>query len=118
MSVNLGTEAMNAAARLRHDPDFIVVRKGLALFAGRSINMAIGAVPEMRVEATAYARALRDLWVALESAALQVPQTSMPLSLEHLLPPPPLAPAPAEDDDILGMNSLAGGKPVAKKTGR
>lgn len=72
MSLNLGTPTVQAAAALRPDPHFEQVRAGLAEVVQARVNAALDAPVEQRVEATAYARAIRDVWVALEAATLGV----------------------------------------------
>lgn len=69
MSINLGHEGLQAARALRMDPQFAVLRAAIGEFAWKKIEAALDAPPELRVETTAYARALRDLYVAIEAGA-------------------------------------------------
>lgn len=78
MSLNLGDAATRAARTLCFNEGFTALRAGLGDLAQTKVNEAISSHPESRLEATAYARALRDVWVALEAAALGVRQQQVP----------------------------------------
>ena len=79
MSINLGHEGLQAARALRMDPQFAVLRAAIGEFAWKKIEAALDAPPELRVEATAYARALRDLYVAIEAGATDQMQRNIKL---------------------------------------
>lgn len=79
MSLNLGNATMAACAALRTDASFAALRAGLADVAHQKIHAALDVPPEQRVEATSYARALRDVWLAIEAATLTVPQRQVAL---------------------------------------
>jgi hypothetical protein len=68
MSVNLGNEALQGIGALRGDGNFTAFRNGLEEFAAARIHAALETAPDMRVEATAYARAIRDISIAIEAA--------------------------------------------------
>lgn len=72
MSLNLGNEVMSAAQALRGDTNFAALRAAMVSVVHDKINGALESAPEHRVEATAYARALRDMWLALEAATQSV----------------------------------------------
>lgn len=72
MSLNLGNDVSEAALALRADPHFAALRAGMAKVVNDKISQALDSPVEQRVEATAYARALRDVWVALEAGAQNV----------------------------------------------
>ena len=113
MSINLGNETMAAARALRFNEPFAALRLGLGQFAHKKMSTALDSAVDLRIEATAYARALRDVWVALESATLEIPQNGVerpqvpPLPDPHGRggpgfppagsPPVPLTPGPLAD---------------------
>lgn len=72
MSLNIGTPAVKAAETLRGNPDWAAIRASLGELTRSRMNAALEAPPEQRVDATGYARALRDLYVAFESATTGV----------------------------------------------
>lgn len=68
MSLNLGNEAVSALAELRGNPHFDTFRSALGQRVYDLINESVDAPIEQRVEKTSYARAVRDVWIAFESA--------------------------------------------------
>lgn len=77
MSLNLGNEGLKAAAELRASPHFAALLGALEARAYEMMTRALESDSAGRVDATAYARALRDLWIALESGATGVPQRAV-----------------------------------------
>jgi hypothetical protein len=69
VSLNLGTDAINACMNLSNSADFILFRDGLLERARDHMNQALDIEPTKRDDAIGYARALRDLWIAIEAAA-------------------------------------------------
>lgn len=74
MGLNLGTACLAAARALRTDPNWAIIREQLGVAALDRMNAGLDSAPELRVEATAYARALRDLWLAFEAGTLEIHQ--------------------------------------------
>jgi hypothetical protein len=72
MSINFGQAAHEAAARLRVNPDFKLILEGIHEHARKRANEAIDVAHEFQASACGYARALRDVYVALEAAAQQI----------------------------------------------
>lgn len=66
--MNLGSVATDAALRLKNNPDWIAFKAGLEATAGALMNASLASPPEARLDATAYARAVRDVWIAVEAA--------------------------------------------------
>lgn len=77
MSLNLGNEAI-AAARMLHlsseQAAFQAVRDAILEQARKSMTTALECEHTSRSDAIGYARAFRDLYVALEAAATDVNQ--------------------------------------------
>lgn len=73
MSINLGNEAIEAARTLRPNPQWKAVLEGLHKQVVARMNAALEAAPEHRHDATGYARGLRDLWLAFETATTGEP---------------------------------------------
>lgn len=69
MSLNLGNDAINACANLANAGDFVMFRDGLLERVRDLTNQALDTEPSKRDDAIGYARALRDLWMAIEAAA-------------------------------------------------
>lgn len=68
MSINLGNEGIAAVKELRGSAHFQGVRDALHKQFIRSMHAALEAETTVRNDAVGYARALRDLWIAFESA--------------------------------------------------
>lgn len=68
MSINLGNEGIAAARELRTSTPWAAIRDALHKQVVGKMNAAIECDPALRGDAGGYARALRDLWVAFESA--------------------------------------------------
>lgn len=66
MSLNLGTEGVNACANLGNSSDFVAFRAALLEVARVQMNQALDLATENSI---GYARAVRDLWLAVEAAA-------------------------------------------------
>jgi hypothetical protein len=83
--MNLGNPVTEPARRLKDNKDWEELRAGLSDYASSAMNSALSAPPEMRVDATAYARAVRDVWVSLEAATAGVNpnQVKKPGSPKH-----------------------------------
>jgi hypothetical protein len=73
MNITLNNDVTAAAKALRGNPDWEKFRKGLGDVSDSMTDKAIGSDPALRIESTAFARALRDLWVQLEAATNDVP---------------------------------------------
>jgi hypothetical protein len=72
MSINLGTAACEAMARLRTHADWKIIRDAIHEHARKSANTAIEVEHTFQAAACGYARAMRDLFVAIEAATDQV----------------------------------------------
>jgi hypothetical protein len=87
MSLNIGTDAVEAARQL-HQSDakalFETVRRGIYDQARDKMNHALECEHHTRADAIGYARAMRDIYLALEGAATGVRPTHVekPSSLE------------------------------------
>jgi hypothetical protein len=77
MSINIGTPAVEACRRLAGSEDFAAVREGLYEELRRRMNTALECAPELRIDATSYARALRDVYVAFDSATTGKPYNTV-----------------------------------------
>lgn len=78
MSLNLGTEGVNACANLGQQGDFVAFRLALLEQVRTQMNQALDIEPARRDDAIGYARALRDLWLALEAAATRQKINAVP----------------------------------------
>lgn len=76
MSLNLGTEALEAAKQLHQASGtkalFEAIRHGIHDQVRDKMNFALSCEHEARADAIGYARALRDVFMALEAGALGV----------------------------------------------
>jgi hypothetical protein len=68
VSVNVGTEAVTAIQELRGNPHFARLVAALEVFTVTRMLAAQETAPELRVDATAYARGFYHLWQAMQSA--------------------------------------------------
>lgn len=66
MSLNLGPPAFDAIQTIKHTREWQIIREGLQMAFEQAVHRSIEAPPEIRLDATGYARALRDIVVALE----------------------------------------------------
>lgn len=66
--MNLGNDCVQAAARLRGNPDWRILLDGLAAQIGIKMETALASEPALAATANAYTRGLYDTWVALEAA--------------------------------------------------
>jgi hypothetical protein len=73
MSLNLGGAAVEAMRQLGNNPDWKHVREGVLEQSRMKMNTALELAGHGRDDACGYARALRDLYIAFESATLGVP---------------------------------------------
>lgn len=69
MSLNPNNELVDAVKALHGNPDFAALREQLGVLASALTHRALEAPPEFRVDATAYARGVVDVWVMVEAAA-------------------------------------------------
>ncbi|HEY1491979.1 MAG TPA: hypothetical protein VGF35_05090 [Steroidobacteraceae bacterium] len=68
MSVNIGTDGVQAVQELRGNREFERLLDALEIVAGKFHLSAIDSPPEFRVDQTAYARGMIELWQALRAA--------------------------------------------------
>jgi hypothetical protein len=64
----MGTEAVNAAIELRNNREFERFINALGVLTQTRVLSAINTQIENRVDATAYARGMYDLWEAMHGA--------------------------------------------------
>lgn len=69
MSLNLGNEAIGACLNLANNGDFAMFRASLMEKVREQMNAALDCEAGKRDDAIGYARALRDLWLAIDAAA-------------------------------------------------
>lgn len=74
MSLNIQNKGVEAARALQGSPDWAQLREAVRDLAREKTNASLDAPPELQASACGYARALRDLYIAFESATLTVPQ--------------------------------------------
>jgi hypothetical protein len=72
--LNLQNDGIAAIRDLRMNPAWPVLMKVMATQSREHANRALDAPPELQASACGYARAVRDMYVALESATTDVPQ--------------------------------------------
>ena len=68
MSLNIGTGGVNACQSLRGNPDWSAVREALRALVTQKMNLALDAPQDKLADHVGYTRALRDIYVAFESA--------------------------------------------------
>lgn len=73
MALNIGTPAVEAARELRGSPQFDTIMESLRKLTVDNMNRALESAPEHRADQVGYARGLRDVLVALESATTGIP---------------------------------------------
>ena len=78
MSLNLGSQGVNACANLGNQGDFVALRLALLEQVRTQMNQALDIEAARRDDAIGYARALRDLWIALEAGATGQKINSIP----------------------------------------
>jgi len=66
MSLSLGQNAYDAIQALKNNRDWQIFREALHATIEKQIHVALEVDPEKRLDATGYARALRDIDVALQ----------------------------------------------------
>lgn len=72
--MNLGTKGCEAARALSTSEQFVTIVQAIKDQANSAANSALDASHDQQSRQCGYARALRDLYVALESARAGVPQ--------------------------------------------
>jgi hypothetical protein len=72
VSINIGTEAVSAVVELRGSRDFERLTTALGVLTQTRMLGALNSPVDHRMDATAYARGMYDLWEALEAARLGV----------------------------------------------
>ncbi len=72
MSINIGSEAVNAVIELRGSRDFERLIVALGVLTQTRMIGAMNSPVDHRMDATAYARGMFDLWEAMEAARLGV----------------------------------------------
>lgn len=78
MSINLQNDGIGAITELRANPHFAAFRAALERTFILKMHTALDcAEPANRGDAVGYARALRDLHIAIESAATGVPHVQV-----------------------------------------
>lgn len=77
MSINIGSEMMGAIVELRGNRDFEVLLDALANFVQKVEDNALAAPVEQRVDHTAYARGMLDIWEGFRAAYLGVNPTKV-----------------------------------------
>lgn len=85
MQLNIGTAGTDACRSLANSSDWKSLREALLERVQHYANAALECAPEYRVDNTAYARALRDIWTAFESATTGVPiqRVDRPVTGKH-----------------------------------
>lgn len=83
MSINIGQAATDAVLALRGNEHFMTVLNHLHRVASEKLHESLLSGTETRVDATAYARGISDVWRALEVAYTgqhisQVPKPRIP----------------------------------------
>ena len=78
MSLNFGGPAVEAMYRLRMSSDWKQVREAVFEQARLKMNVALESQHGNSADACGYARALRDIYVAFESATVGVTAASVP----------------------------------------
>ena len=67
-TINLGNDGLAAAKALRGNEHWERILRAIGEAADRAVDHSIGSDPARRIEDTAYARGLRDTWIAMEAA--------------------------------------------------
>jgi hypothetical protein len=70
--INIGNDGVTACKNLKGNEFWDTLRAQIYRVAVERTDAALSSDPAARVDLTAYARAIRDLWVAVESATLEV----------------------------------------------
>jgi hypothetical protein len=68
LSINIGTEAVTAVQELRNNRDFERLVSALGVLTQTRVLSSAMSQVDNRVDATAYARGMYDLWEALHAA--------------------------------------------------
>lgn len=77
MSLNLRNDGCNAARDLRGNSNWETLRGVVRDLATQFMNQALDATPDRKCDATGYARALRDVCLAFDSATTGVNQNQV-----------------------------------------
>ena len=75
--MNLGNDGVKALAELGQNPHFRALLGALEARVNEMMSRALDAEPANRIDATAYVRGLRDVWIAFESGVTGVPQRAV-----------------------------------------
>ena len=86
MSINIGNEGINACNALRSNESWDALRDQLGKIAMERMHSCLACPISDRIDLTAYARALYDVWVAFESATLEISQRAIEKPSRPLLP--------------------------------
>ena len=73
MSLNFGSSAVEAMRGLRANADWKQIREAVLDQARKNANIALESMHGNPADACGYARALRDMYIAFESATMGVP---------------------------------------------
>lgn len=68
MSINLGNEGIAAARALAVSAEWVAIRRAFYEQMRKVFNIALESPPDLRADQVGYARAMRDMYMALESA--------------------------------------------------
>lgn len=77
MSINLGNEGVQAARVLSTNEHFAAFREALRAQAVKAMNAALDAPTDHVQRAAGYGQAVRDMHIAVESAATGLPQPAV-----------------------------------------
>lgn len=75
--MNLGNPAIAAIELLKDHPDWRAFVDALGAAATKSMNDSLTSPVDTRVHQTSYAAAIRDVWIAIESATSSVSHASV-----------------------------------------
>lgn len=76
MSLNIQNAGIDACRELKGSPSWFALRAAIKELARQKMNEALDKTPEQLQKAIGYAAALRDVWLAFESATDGVPPNS------------------------------------------
>jgi len=72
MSINLGSPAIDAIGQIRNSESWPIIMTAMEECARNKLHAALESSVSDRVDATAYARAVHDVFVALAAASQRV----------------------------------------------
>jgi hypothetical protein len=103
MGINLGTPALEAITELRGNRHFEVLVTAIGQQTQLRMLGALNSPPELRADATGYARGVYELWAALHSAHAGLHQSQVkPPPLSDPEPPPRPARATKGEERVNG----------------